>query len=952
MAKGVKKIKYSKGLIYPKMSVPDQRLTIEPDQWVWFEIDQWENGTTTEDKAKPIKWMRQSKDRKVIVNQMLITSNKKYGLRLTKSLCGSYQYYIEASLSGKRDFANNPGLYVKGWCEPKIISSKWSVREGGDDVRSTFTFSYGSMIYLFLNTEGLNGDIVYLEIYRRVSSARKLEDDQLIYVYKGVEVIDGKINLKIGNSFLWSGKIGNPKDKEEFYIKIKTAYGKYVSDGKDYVHARFLRIKNEIATTVIEKSTNNTTATVGRVDKNKKSYHLCKFNQINITDNDDEIEVFKDGVTLFKKNSPETQSAKHKVYFEFDKADILPIAKKTLDYLLNFLLYNQHLEMLLSGHADDRGTLDYNQTLSERRAQAVKTLFVNGGLDTKRIKTRGFGEVNPIAAGKTEDVYQKNRRVEINFSYIEYNQDAIIYETVAPNIALTENITVNIINRSDKACFRDVKHKKTEVIVFDNQKTKTIKNGDKVPSKMFASHANFPENTGSVLFSYLNPFSTIYNSFTFNINSCAYYADKSKATLEVRTYPDIIWIGHFQYNYKDSGDYFFHNKTFELTTGIKDILDKLTNTILYQVLKITPIINLADRILLPYIKEQADFFAYAIHTIHNRTLEKVGQELSLIGTETDLIKQTKYTKYFAAAVVYEFVVVGIVIDLLLIYLTRGKNLEGRLLKLANKAKKAKKYIDAMKEAGLEIITPAIAINAGMYYQKQKDHRLALVYKANLKANPLIAINIKEEFDLVELISSGISDIQNVKKTKDPETKKKLENNKKNNKRIIEYFKNQEIQIKGTIDITGSIKFEKKIQYNYLTNTYSFTDKLGNLVITAEDETITKDQINFNAKITGEYKGKFDFFRLQNTIETKLEFALKGAAGVKLKYGVDTKGGKGLFVTQSLYCSGVEGTYLGSLKISKPITDLLDWSTNDGKPTPFTLIEPFEVPLSEIQLFKS
>lgn len=60
MARGVKKINLSAGVVYyPKMSVAGQRVTIEPDQWAWFEVTEWEAGTTMEDKKKSITWLRQ-----------------------------------------------------------------------------------------------------------------------------------------------------------------------------------------------------------------------------------------------------------------------------------------------------------------------------------------------------------------------------------------------------------------------------------------------------------------------------------------------------------------------------------------------------------------------------------------------------------------------------------------------------------------------------------------------------------------------------------------------------------------------------------------------------------------------------------------------------------------------------------------------------------------------------
>ena len=107
MAKGVKKIKYVEGPVFPKMSVPSQRITIAPDQWVQFKVSEWESGTTAEDKKKPITWMRQDNNRKTIINQIAIPTSNAYNFKIAKKGCGSYHYYIEASLSGKRDYKNN-----------------------------------------------------------------------------------------------------------------------------------------------------------------------------------------------------------------------------------------------------------------------------------------------------------------------------------------------------------------------------------------------------------------------------------------------------------------------------------------------------------------------------------------------------------------------------------------------------------------------------------------------------------------------------------------------------------------------------------------------------------------------------------------------------------------------------------------------------------------------------
>lgn len=952
MAKGVKKIEYIKGTHYPDMSVYGTRITIKPGEEIIFGVAEWLSGTTAEDKKNAITWIRQSCDRRTIVGK--VVSKTGYKFQISKKLSGSCHYYIEASLSGDRDFKNNTGLYVKGWCKPNIVSSKWTTQPGSDysikNKNKADYISYGHVVYLHLETEGLNGNKLIVELWNQ----QYAKDDKLVFVYTDVQVIDGEVNLKIQNTYAWMAHVENIQNVEEFYIKVKDQESnQYIKDSwGDNLHAIYLNVKNKVVTVHTDVPRNQTPTKVGQPDKNKKNSHLCKFEQISIDDNSEIFLVFKEGNALLKKVTSETQFATFRVHFDFDKSYIRSDAKDTLKYLLDFLLYNQHLEMMLSGHADDRGTLDYNQSLSERRAQAVGDFFTNGGLDKNRIKTRGFGEVNPAVAGKTEQAYKKNRRVEIDFSYLEYNQDAIVYETVAGNSEKSRNITVNILNRSDKACFRKEKHKKTEVIVNNMGALKENKQGSNISYPILSRQEEFPRNYAFLLGRFLNPFATIYYPFGFHINSCAYYADKSRATLEVRTYPDVVWIGHFQYNYKEAGTYFFHSKDFnDLTIGITDVLNELKNSIFWKVLKILPgnFIFIFEQTLLKYIEDQANDYTYGIHTIHNRTLEKKGADLSLVGTQTNLITQTEYTKYAAASVIYGFVVVGILIDLLMIYLTRGRNVGTKLQKIAKMARDAKAILKKMNDAGVELIPPSIAINVGMYYQKQKDSRLALVYEANLNANPLVAINFKKEFDLLGLITKTITDIKNAKYPKNKKVQEKLQKNKENNKKIAEFFKRKGVlEIKGTIEVRGDLMFEQKIQYNFLTDSYSFTDKLGNLVFSAQNESIIKEQISFFASVLGTYKYDFDFGPLQSSIEGKIEIKLQGACGVKLKYGVERN--KGLFVSISLYCSGVEGTYSGSLK-AESFFGLYEYETNDGKPTPFTLIEPFEVHLFEIQLFK-
>jgi OOP family OmpA-OmpF porin len=101
------------------------------------------------------------------------------------------------------------------------------------------------------------------------------------------------------------------------------------------------------------------------------------------------------------------------VLFDFDKTAIKPDGAKILDRLIAFLKENPDKKVALEGHTDSVGTEQYNQGLSERRANSVKDYLTKRGVDSGKISTRGFGETRPIADNKTAEGRAKNRRVEI-----------------------------------------------------------------------------------------------------------------------------------------------------------------------------------------------------------------------------------------------------------------------------------------------------------------------------------------------------------------------------------------------------------------------------------------------------------------------------------------------------------------------------------------------------------
>ena len=101
------------------------------------------------------------------------------------------------------------------------------------------------------------------------------------------------------------------------------------------------------------------------------------------------------------------------ITFGYDRADIQPQFRPTLDQVADVLAQYQSTYVDVYGHTDSTGADAYNQTLSERRATAVADYLAGHGVNPARLGTRGFGETQPIASNATEDGRAANRRVEI-----------------------------------------------------------------------------------------------------------------------------------------------------------------------------------------------------------------------------------------------------------------------------------------------------------------------------------------------------------------------------------------------------------------------------------------------------------------------------------------------------------------------------------------------------------
>jgi peptidoglycan-associated lipoprotein len=98
------------------------------------------------------------------------------------------------------------------------------------------------------------------------------------------------------------------------------------------------------------------------------------------------------------------------LHYEFDRYELTDEARRSLDDLAQALKANPTFTILVEGHADERGTTEYNLALGQRRAQSVKDYLVSLGVDAGRIDTVSYGEERALDPGHNELAWAINRR--------------------------------------------------------------------------------------------------------------------------------------------------------------------------------------------------------------------------------------------------------------------------------------------------------------------------------------------------------------------------------------------------------------------------------------------------------------------------------------------------------------------------------------------------------------
>lgn len=101
-----------------------------------------------------------------------------------------------------------------------------------------------------------------------------------------------------------------------------------------------------------------------------------------------------------------------RIFFAYDRSDISSEAAATLQAKLPILRENPSIRIRIEGHADERGSIEYNLALGLRRAQAVKDYLAGYGIDASRLTIESYGEDRPLDPASNERAWAQNRRAE------------------------------------------------------------------------------------------------------------------------------------------------------------------------------------------------------------------------------------------------------------------------------------------------------------------------------------------------------------------------------------------------------------------------------------------------------------------------------------------------------------------------------------------------------------
>jgi len=767
--KGVKKIVWNgEGTVYKDKSVPGRSIVIAGGTTVGFKVGEWFPDTTEAEKNKQVTWFRQSHDKKVDYFKDTRPSNKPYTLFISKAQAGKVGFYIEASLTGYKDLSGETGMYVRAYSPPRVVSSYWKedIEGNNNQIYSGNPTQYNVPLHLHLELEGLNGYNCTVHIYNCEFNLFGDNNQKISKTYTA-KCSGGDLDIYIpaGDVLQWRKEIGAEKPLEQFYIQLSVDGAKgYVKDNTpkgDLKHATHLFIKNsfgKILTKVIPLPKGNKVITIGEEEKKPIKYDLCTFSKINIHDR----EKLK---TVFSNTDPRTMGiAEDKftfslnIFYDTDQYEVPAVSKAILKNIIKYLKQNPQISVTIESYADIRNTYDYNDNLTEKRANAILSFFYTNGIKNP-LKAFGYGERRAkqfdYITNEDRPIHKINRKTVLTFKV--NNLKTVFYNTITPNYEEPVDLSIFVKDIQNSACLslengkpqHDLKKITYSELVNYNGDRSVIKDipliGEEGKLKIFSFEGDmFPSALG------LKP-----NRYELGIHSCAYFPNPKKTTLVVNAFTDALWI--LQATYDFEGDYpiVYRNKpeSISVIKGIKQLaergkfyIDKYMSVIKYFPMgsSYETMVNLA----FDYFVSEAEMYGIGYAKKWNYVGGKFSKIQNYTDANRDLVEKGILT----------LTVLVMVVELIIAVLTMGESAAAKLPKLKKAIRLLKKVEEVKKEVGdlgFDFIFPKVAFTYGTYLEKYKD-LVHYVTEFNVKAEPVIGIKFDKMLSLKDLIQRTLT----------------------------------------------------------------------------------------------------------------------------------------------------------------------------------------------------
>ena len=267
-----------------------------------------------------------------------------------------------------------------------MVNDKWvtplnlgkPINTSGDDIYFVMEAN-GTVGYYSSSMKGSMGEKdIYKVVFTPVHKEKKKTGPKLI-------LLKGIIKDELNNQVLQASVeiIDNEKNEVLFKITSNSNSGKYLvslPSGKNY-----------------------------GINVSAKGY-LFHSENFNVADTASYVEVNKD--IALKKLEVGNKVALNNVFYDFDKTTLRTESLAELEHLVTLLNENASLKIEIASHTDSRGSEEYNQKLSQARAQSVVDYLVYKGINQNRLIAKGYGETIPLTSNDTEGGRQLNRRTE------------------------------------------------------------------------------------------------------------------------------------------------------------------------------------------------------------------------------------------------------------------------------------------------------------------------------------------------------------------------------------------------------------------------------------------------------------------------------------------------------------------------------------------------------------